>query len=198
MPPLDKRLTQDSSILIYMTDSANRVLLHELQESRSVVARLSAQCERSTGWEARLCILEQERDDINEERKAQSVRDRAAERRRLHRLRSRRLENEIQSPKPTKRVRLEEWLGDMGPASEVDSVQSAQPSNTSSYQGPPTSVFSPTTLQQLPSPPVERIRLFLTLLEQGHLTVHTTITKSIDDITLHHKDQERKNILYIG
>ena len=69
------------------------------------------------------------------------------------------LENERQSPRPTKRVRLEEWLSDMASESDVDSVESAQPSNTSSSQKPPTSVFSPTTLQRLPSPPVERIRL---------------------------------------
>ena len=69
------------------------------------------------------------------------------------------LENETKSPRPTKRVRLEEWLSDMASESDVDSVESAQPSNTSSLQEPPTSVFSPTALQRLPSPPVERIRL---------------------------------------
>ena len=75
---LDKRLTQ-ALLNLEIADSSNRTLLHELQESRSVVARLSAQSARSTGWEARLRTLEQERDDINEERKAQSVRARAAE-----------------------------------------------------------------------------------------------------------------------
>ena len=75
---LDKRLTQ-ALLNLEITDSSNRALLHELQESRSVVARLSAQSARSTGWEARLRTLEQERDDINEERKAQSARARTAE-----------------------------------------------------------------------------------------------------------------------
>ena len=75
---LDKRLTQ-ALLNLEIADSSNRALLHELQESRSVVARLSAQSARSTGWEARLRTLEQERDDINEERKAQSARARAAE-----------------------------------------------------------------------------------------------------------------------
>jgi hypothetical protein len=75
---LDKRLTQ-ALLNLEIADSSNRTLLHELQESRSAVARLSAQSARSTGWEARLRTLEQERDDINEERKAQSARARAAE-----------------------------------------------------------------------------------------------------------------------
>jgi hypothetical protein len=75
---LNKRLTQ-ALLNLEVADSSNRTLLHELQESRSVVARLSAQSARSTGWEARLRTLEQERDDISEERKAQSVRARAAE-----------------------------------------------------------------------------------------------------------------------
>jgi len=75
---LDKRLTQ-ALLNLEIADSSNRTLLHELQESRSVVARLSAQSARSTGWEARLRTLEQERDDVSEERKAQSVRARTAE-----------------------------------------------------------------------------------------------------------------------
>ena len=75
---LDKRLTQ-ALLNLEIADSSNRTLLHQLQESRSAVARLSAQSARSTGWEARLRTLEQERDDINEERKAQAARARAAE-----------------------------------------------------------------------------------------------------------------------
>lgn len=75
---LNKRLTQ-ALLNLEIADSSNRTLLHQLQESRSAVARLSAQSARSTGWEARLRTLEQERDDINEERKAQSARARAAE-----------------------------------------------------------------------------------------------------------------------
>ena len=73
----------------------------------------------------------------------------------------RQLENEPKSPRPTKRIRLEEWLSDMGSESEVDSVESAQRSNTSSPQEPPISIFSPTSLQRLPSPPVEQTRLLL-------------------------------------
>jgi hypothetical protein len=75
---LDKRLTQ-ALLNLEIADSSNRTLLHEFRESRSAVARLSAQSARSTGWEARLRTLEQERDDINEERKAQSARARMAE-----------------------------------------------------------------------------------------------------------------------
>jgi len=69
------------------------------------------------------------------------------------------LENATKSPRPTKRIRLEEWLSDVGSESEVESAGSVPLSSTPPLQKPPTSVFSSTTLQRLSSPPVERIKL---------------------------------------
>ena len=69
------------------------------------------------------------------------------------------LENETQSPRPVKRIRLDEWLSDAGSESEFDSVASIPRSNSPPSPIPTTSVFSSTSLHSLPTP-VERIKVF--------------------------------------
>ena len=69
-------------------------------------------------------------------------------------------ENELESPRPTKRIRLEEWLSDVGSESEVESIASVTASNSLPSLKPPTTVFSSTTVQRFPSPPVGRTTLF--------------------------------------
>lgn len=75
---MDKRLAQ-ALLNLEVADASNRTLLHEIQESRATINKLSAQSVKSVGWEARLHSLQQERDDIREERKAESARARSAE-----------------------------------------------------------------------------------------------------------------------
>ena len=67
----------------------------------------------------------------------------------------RQLENESESPRPIKRIRLEEWLSDVESESEVESVASVEASNTL----PRPFVFSSTSLQRFPSPPTGRTGL---------------------------------------
>ena len=75
---LPQRLTQ-TLLNLEVAESSNRTLLHEIQESRTTVARLNAQYARSIGWDTRLMSITQERDDLREERKSESVRAKAAE-----------------------------------------------------------------------------------------------------------------------
>jgi hypothetical protein len=58
---------------------ANRTLLHEVQEARGTISRLSTQSMKSVGWESRVQSLQQECDDLREERKAETARARSAE-----------------------------------------------------------------------------------------------------------------------
>ncbi|CCA72547.1 hypothetical protein PIIN_06484 [Serendipita indica DSM 11827] len=75
---LEKRLTQ-TLLNSEIAEASNRTLLHEVQESRSTIAKLSAQSARSVGWEAKLNTLQQERDDLREEKRAEASRARTAE-----------------------------------------------------------------------------------------------------------------------
>ena len=69
-------------------------------------------------------------------------------------------ENELESPRPTKRIRLEEWLSDVGSESEAESAASVTASNSLPSLKQPTAVFSSTTVQRFPSPPAGRTTLF--------------------------------------
>jgi len=75
---MEKRLAQ-TSLNLEVADASNRTLLHELQESRDSVTRLSAMSMKAVGWEARVQSLTEERDDLREEKRAESSRARAAE-----------------------------------------------------------------------------------------------------------------------
>lgn len=60
-------------------ETSNKAALQELQEARSNVARLTAQAARSAGWENRLAIALQDRDDMQQERDSALHRARLAE-----------------------------------------------------------------------------------------------------------------------
>lgn len=60
-------------------ETSNKVALQELQEARSNVSRLTAQAARSAGWENRLAISLQDRDDMQQERDSALHRARLAE-----------------------------------------------------------------------------------------------------------------------
>ncbi|KAH9927287.1 uncharacterized protein B0H18DRAFT_907544 [Fomitopsis serialis] len=75
---LEKRLTQalvNSEVL----ESSNKAAVQELQEARSNVSRLTAQNARSVGWENRLAVALQEKDDMQQERDSATQRARLAE-----------------------------------------------------------------------------------------------------------------------
>jgi hypothetical protein len=75
---MEKRLMQ-TMLNLEVESGANRTLLHEVQEARGTISRLSTQSMKSVGWESRVQSLQQECDDLGEERKAESARARSAE-----------------------------------------------------------------------------------------------------------------------
>lgn len=75
---MHQRLTQalvNSEVL----ETSNKAALQELQEARSNMARLTAQTARSAGWENRLAVALQDRDDMQQERDSALQRARTAE-----------------------------------------------------------------------------------------------------------------------
>lgn len=62
-----------------VTEVSNKTILHELQEARVTISRLTAQHARSLGWEARLATHLQEKDDMQQERDGESNRAKLAE-----------------------------------------------------------------------------------------------------------------------
>jgi hypothetical protein len=74
----EKREAQ-AQLNLDIADASNRALLREVQEERTSNARLSAQLARSVGWEDRLNALTLERDDLVQERDAESARSHALE-----------------------------------------------------------------------------------------------------------------------
>lgn len=75
---IEKRLMQ-TMLNLEVADSSNRTLLNEVQDARGTIAKLSSQSMKSVGWESKIYSLEQERDDLKEERKAEASRARSAE-----------------------------------------------------------------------------------------------------------------------
>ncbi|KAG8786198.1 hypothetical protein FRB91_000643 [Serendipita sp. 411] len=75
---IERRLTQ-AMLNLEVADASNRTLLHEIQETRGTITKLSTQNMKSVGWEAKLYSLQQERDDLREERKSEAARARTAE-----------------------------------------------------------------------------------------------------------------------
>ncbi|KAH9833781.1 uncharacterized protein C8Q71DRAFT_849692 [Rhodofomes roseus] len=75
---LEKRLTKalvNSEVL----EASNKTAVQELQEVRGNVSRLTAQNARSVGWENRLAVALQEKDDMQQERDSAVQRARLAE-----------------------------------------------------------------------------------------------------------------------
>lgn len=58
---------------------SNKTLLHELEEARTTVSRLSAHQARTVGLDAKLSAVLQESDDIRQERNSQTQRAKLAE-----------------------------------------------------------------------------------------------------------------------
>ncbi|KAG8218507.1 hypothetical protein J3R82DRAFT_4144 [Butyriboletus roseoflavus] len=75
---LEKRLTQ-AFLNNEVTEASNKTLLHELEEARSTVSRLSAHQARNVGLDTRLSAVLQENDDIRQERDSQTQRAKIAE-----------------------------------------------------------------------------------------------------------------------
>ncbi|KAG5648703.1 hypothetical protein DXG03_000050 [Asterophora parasitica] len=62
-----------------VTEVSTKTILHELQEARATISRLTAQHARSVGWENRLSTAMRERDDMQQERDGESNRAKLAE-----------------------------------------------------------------------------------------------------------------------
>ncbi|KAF9226730.1 hypothetical protein BS17DRAFT_500792 [Gyrodon lividus] len=75
---LEKRLTQ-ALLNNEVAEASNKTVLHELEEARSAVSRLSAHHARTVGLDTRLAAVLQESDDIRQERDSQTQRAKLAE-----------------------------------------------------------------------------------------------------------------------
>ncbi|PFH47125.1 hypothetical protein AMATHDRAFT_7055 [Amanita thiersii Skay4041] len=75
---LEKRLNQ-ALINNEVSEVSTKSILQELEEARTTISRLTANQARSAGWDVRLSAALKERDDIQQERDAESQRARLAE-----------------------------------------------------------------------------------------------------------------------
>ncbi|EGO02250.1 hypothetical protein SERLA73DRAFT_71392 [Serpula lacrymans var. lacrymans S7.3] len=75
---LEKRLTQ-ALLNNEVSEASNKTVLHELEEARSAVSRLTAHHARAVGLDSRLTSVLQEKDDIQQERDSQTQRAKIAE-----------------------------------------------------------------------------------------------------------------------
>jgi hypothetical protein len=64
-----------------VAETSHKALLLELHEARDAISRLTVQNARSVGWDTRLTILMQERDDLQQERDSEASRAHRAENR---------------------------------------------------------------------------------------------------------------------
>ena len=62
-----------------VTEVSNKAILQELQDARATITRLTAHHARSIGWDTRLSAAMRERDDMQQERDAETHRARLAE-----------------------------------------------------------------------------------------------------------------------
>lgn len=62
-----------------VTEVSNKTILQELQDARDTITRLTAHHARSIGWDTRLSAALKERDDMQQERDAETHRARLAE-----------------------------------------------------------------------------------------------------------------------
>jgi hypothetical protein len=62
-----------------VTEVSNKTILQELQDARATITRLTAHHARSIGWDTRLSAAMKERDDMQQERDAETHRARLAE-----------------------------------------------------------------------------------------------------------------------
>ncbi|EPQ58932.1 hypothetical protein GLOTRDRAFT_54511, partial [Gloeophyllum trabeum ATCC 11539] len=75
---LEKRLTQ-AMVNSEVAESSNKTALQQLSDARAEVSRLQAQLARSVGWDTRLAVIAQEKDDLQQERDSEAHRARMAE-----------------------------------------------------------------------------------------------------------------------
>ncbi|PCH40784.1 hypothetical protein WOLCODRAFT_136990 [Wolfiporia cocos MD-104 SS10] len=75
---LEKRLTQ-ALVNNEVAEASNKHVLEQLQEAQSTITRLTSQQARSIGWENRLAIALQEKDDLQQERDSAAQRAKLAE-----------------------------------------------------------------------------------------------------------------------
>jgi hypothetical protein len=75
---MEKRLSQ-TLLNLDVSEASNRTLLHEVQEARSTITKLSTQSMKAVGWEAKIQSLQLELDDLHQERKAEGARAKSAE-----------------------------------------------------------------------------------------------------------------------
>ena len=62
-----------------VTEVSNKAILQELQDAQATITRLTAHHARSIGWDTRLSAALRERDDMQQERDAETHRARLAE-----------------------------------------------------------------------------------------------------------------------
>ncbi|KAF8338938.1 uncharacterized protein EI90DRAFT_3151548 [Cantharellus anzutake] len=74
----DARYAQ-ATLNLEVAESSNRTLLREVQDARAVITRLSAHVTRSVGWEEKVMALEEQRDEILQERDAEIGRAKSSE-----------------------------------------------------------------------------------------------------------------------
>lgn len=73
-----QRLNQ-ALVNMEVTEASSKTILHELQEARTTISRLTANCARSIGLENRLSAALQEKDDMQQERDSELSRAKLAE-----------------------------------------------------------------------------------------------------------------------
>lgn len=78
VPNILQRLNQ-ALVNNEVTEVSTKTILHELQEARATISRLTTHHARSVGWETRLSSAIQERDDMQQERDSESSRARLAD-----------------------------------------------------------------------------------------------------------------------
>jgi hypothetical protein len=64
-----------------VAEASHKALLLEFQDARDAISRLTVQNARSVGWDTRLTIVMQERDDLQQERDSEAHKARRAENR---------------------------------------------------------------------------------------------------------------------
>ena len=73
-----QRLTQ-ALLNNEIAEASNKTLLHELEEARATVSRLTVHHVRAVGLDTRLSAVLQENDDLRQERDSQTQRAKVAE-----------------------------------------------------------------------------------------------------------------------
>ncbi|KAF8806110.1 hypothetical protein BYT27DRAFT_7257530 [Phlegmacium glaucopus] len=74
-----EKLLDQALVNSEVTEICNKTILQELQDARATITRLTAHHARSIGWDTRLSAALKERDDMQQERDAETHRTRLAE-----------------------------------------------------------------------------------------------------------------------